>query len=268
MKFTCIYPIYFKSDVLDVKKSFKTILNQSLKANEILVVYDGPINKNIVLFFESLKKYKEIKIIKFKKNLGLGFVLKKVIKQVKYDIIVRADSDDLNKKNRFKTLINFLKKNPKIDVVGSFIEEIYKKNRYVKQLPLKNSHIKKMMIYKNPINHPSVAFKKKIILKYGGYENIPFFEDYYLWFKLISNKIKFQNIRKVLVSTNIDNEFYRRRSGFKYFKNYFNFLKKIYLQKYIKTHQFLINLAIRLLIYNMPKLLIKLFYKYFNSRKV
>ena len=266
MKFSCIFPIYFKSTVSDVKVSFMSILNQSLKANEIIVIYDGPVNNEIIFFFESLRKRQQIKIIKFKKNLGLGAVLKKIIKQTKYNIIIRADSDDVNKKHRFKTLINFFKKNPKVDIVGSYVHERYKKNLYIKRLPLNNDDIVNMITYKNPINHPSVAFKKKKILECGGYEKVPFFEDYYLWFKLVHSCAKFQNINKVLVTSNINNQFYLRRSGFKYFMSYFFFLKKIYSKKYINTNQFLINFLIRFFLYNMPSLIFKFFYKYLNNR--
>ena len=45
----------------------------------------------------------------------------------------------------------------------------------------------KSIIKRNPINHVTVMFKKDSILEVGNYENLPYFEDYYLWCKLIKS---------------------------------------------------------------------------------
>ena len=197
----------------------------------------------------------------------MGKVLKKVIKQTKYEIIIRADSDDVNKKSRFKNLIDFFKKNPDIHVVSSLIKEKSDKEYFVKQMPLSHNEIIKIKNFKNPINHPAVAFKKKAVLKSGGYEEVPFFEDYFLWLKMINKNFKFNNLNKVLVESKIDQNFYMRRSGFKYFKNYLFFLNKIYSKNYINKFEYLINFLIRLFIYILPLQLIVIFYKNLNSRK-
>jgi len=265
MKFSCICPIYYKSNLFEVKRSVKSILKQSLLPNELLIVFDGPVNKKIISFLYKLKK-NNLRIIRFEKNSGLGPTLKKAIKLSKYEIIIRADSDDINKKDRFKTLINFFKKNTKYDVVGSYIQEIDNFKKYIKKVPTNHEEIVKKLIYRNTINHPSVAFKKKIVLKFGSYQNVPYFEDYYLWFKLSFNKVKFYNINKVLVTTYRDQNFLKRRSGYLYFKFYLLFLKKIYLKRYINKKEFINNLLIRFLILNMPIFFLKFFYRYINKR--
>ena len=35
MKFSCVYPLYYGSKISQVKPSFKSILNQTLKANQL-----------------------------------------------------------------------------------------------------------------------------------------------------------------------------------------------------------------------------------------
>ena len=55
---------------------------------------------------------------------------------------------------------------------------------------------------------------------------MPFFEDYYLWVRMIKQKFKFTGSNKTLVKTFVDNNFYTRRSGKKYLNNYKNFLFK------------------------------------------
>lgn len=267
MKFSCLYPLYYESRLNEVKTSFSSIINQSLKANEILIIFDGPIKKEIVLFLQKFKKKNRIKIIKFKKNLGLGGVLKKTIKLTKYEVIIRADADDINKKKRFESLINFLKKNPDVHVVSSLIKEKSLKEYFVKKIPLTYKEILKIKNFRNPINHPAVAFKKKAVLKSGGYEVVPYFEDYFLWLKMINKNFIFKNINKVLVVSNINQNFYTRRSGLRYFKNYLFFLNKIYSKKYINIYEYMINFVIRFFIYILPLEFLIFFYKNFNNRK-
>ena len=52
---------------------------------------------------------------------------------------------------------------------------------------------------RNPINHPSVMFKRARIIEVGGYLDMPFFEDYYLWIRCIVAGFKFHNVQRNLV---------------------------------------------------------------------
>ena len=268
MKFSCVYPLYYKSKISEVIRSFKSINNQSLKASEILIIFDGPVSKEIFSFFIKKKNQnKKIRIINFKKNVGLGKLLSKVVKLAKYEIIIRADSDDINKKERFKYLINYLKKNSSIHVVSSYVKEIHKNRELVKKLPLNHDEIVKIINFKNPINHPAVAFRKKAVLNCGGYEDVPYFEDYFLWTKMINKNYKFHNLNKTLVISKVDDKFYSRRSGIQYLGHYLFFLNKIRSKKYINLFDYFINFSLRTFIYILPNLFVISFYNYFNNRK-
>ena len=60
IKFSVILPIYIKIDYIIFRKSFESILNQTLKPNEIIIIFDGPVKKNIQEYVN--KKKKKIKI--------------------------------------------------------------------------------------------------------------------------------------------------------------------------------------------------------------
>ena len=57
-----------------------------------------------------MQKNIDVKIIKNNANIQLGLSLRKGVKNCKSPLIIRADSDDINSKSRFKTLINYYKK--------------------------------------------------------------------------------------------------------------------------------------------------------------
>tara|TARA_B100000029_G_C17567426_1_gene955519 strand:- start:745 stop:1581 length:837 start_codon:yes stop_codon:yes gene_type:complete len=269
-KFSAILPIYKKVDFKIFKKSLESIVNQSLLPNELLIIFDGPIKASIKIFLKKkIKKYKFIKIINFPTNNGLGYILQRAVKLCKYEYIARCDSDDISKLNRFKIQMDFLVKNKKIDVLGSNIIEL-EKNKFfsLKKVSKNDSQIKKIINFKNPINHSSVIFRKSTIMKCGNYENVNFFEDYYLWFKVYRSNGVFCNLENILVMMKVDDDFFRRRSGFKYYKMYFNFLKKLKINGYIGSSLFLINCILRFFIVLLPIKFMKKFYKTFLRKKI
>ena len=71
------------------------------------------------------------------------------------------------------------------------------------------------MLIRNPINHPSIIFKKDRIENAGSYDDMKFFEDYYLWLKCKKLSFKFHNINQALVSMRRKNNLVRRK-GYKY----------------------------------------------------
>ena len=263
-KFSAILPIYKGVNFHTFKKPFESIINQTLKPNELLVIFDGPIKNNIRKLIEEYQgKYNFIKIINFPSNRGLGYVLNRAVKLCKNKYIARCDADDISIPNRFKIQINYLNKNHKIDVLGSNITEHENDNFFsLKKVEQYDDKIKQKINFRNPINHSSVIFKRNTILQCGNYEDVIFFEDYYLWFKVFKSNGNFYNLQENLVTMKVDNQFYKRRSGFKYYLFYLNFLKKLKYKKYIGIFVFLSNCFMRILIILMPVNFVKYFYKF------
>lgn len=195
------------NDELNLENSIKSIINQTHKHFELIIINDGSNKKtkNILLKF---KKNKKIRIFHNKKNFGLPYSLNKAIKKSKYDLIARMDSDDISYKNRIKYQLDFLKKNPKIDVLGSDAVIVFS-NGVTKYSNVKenNTSIKKNIFYSNPFFHSSVIFKKSIFNKIGLY-NVYFkkCQDYDLWLRG-RKKIYYSNIKKRLIK-------YQSKSGY------------------------------------------------------
>ena len=75
-KFSAILPIYKGVNFHTFKKPFESIINQTLKPNELLVIFDGPVKSNIrELIKEYQGKYNFIKnlviTIRIKKSFDL-----------------------------------------------------------------------------------------------------------------------------------------------------------------------------------------------------
>ncbi len=190
----------------------------------------------------------------------------------KNNLILRCDADDINLRDRFKILYKKIISDKSLDVVGSYQLEILKDRKYLKHVPQNHNKIKRILPYRNCINHPTVIFRKKSIIRSGNYRNVGIFfdcnnfEDYYLWLRVMKHNYKFHNIKKILVISKINTSFYERRWGKNILKNYEKFLKLSYKNNLINYFQLIINLILRKILYNLSLKKFILIFKFFRNK--
>jgi len=110
MKISVIVPVYNTKDYLD--KCLESLINQSLKEIEIIVINDGS-EENVEPI---IKKYKD-KIIYIKNsNHGIGYTRNLGIKKASGEYIGFVDSDDYIDSNMYLDYYNYAKEN-NLDVV-------------------------------------------------------------------------------------------------------------------------------------------------------
>ena len=247
LNFTVVVPIHSKTTIKNFSKFLKSIFFSTVIPKEILICVDGPISKSLKKFLDNYKnKNKNIKLFYLNKNIGLGRLLSIVIPKCKFNLIARLDSDEYTNSKRFEIQYKLLTKKKKLVLVGGYLKEIDKKNIILKKVPINLDEIINFSKYRNPFNHSTVMFRKKAVLAVGGYKHQPYFEDYLLWIKLIKKNNCMLNVPRVFSSTSIDIDFYKRRKGTAYFKNFLNFNNKVYKMGYIDLNIFIINIIIRL----------------------
>lgn len=257
MEFSVLMSIYFKENPIYFDESLKSIFNQSLLPNEVVIVKDGILTNELDEVLNNyLDKYPSIiNIYSLEKNSGLGVALNYGLKKCKYDYIARMDTDDICDYNRFKKQVDFLKKHPDVSVVGGQIEEfdssIGDLSR-IRNVPESDGDIRQGLKKRNCLNHVTVMFKKNDVLNSGEYQDCPFFEDYYLWCRMAVNNCKFYNIQEVLVNVRVGNDMIGRRGGLKYFKHSKTFYKKIYKLHFISFCTYQLNLLIRFFVAISP----------------
>ena len=235
--FSLIMSVYNGTNPYLLSESLKSLLYQRYTPQEILIMFDGPLNARITFLLNSFiyKNQHNLKIRKYanKKNLGIVKSYNYLINHANNKLVAIHDSDDCSHYQRFYYQYNFLNINKSYSVVGSSIYEnfIHESKKLTKKMPISNISIKKRCKYSNPMNHPTVMFKKNDLIKFK-YKNFYRMEDYYLWIRMIKKNKLFYNINKNLVSMNIDNNFFKRRSDYKILFYEFKIQKKLYLTKF------------------------------------
>lgn len=264
--FSVLMSVYIKEKPEYLDRALKSILiEQTLIPKEVILVEDGPIT---VQLKEIIEKYKMefpniIKSIKLENNKGLGDALNVGLKKTSYDIVARMDADDISLPERFEKQYRFFIAN-NYDVIGTNILE-FETNEYniitLKKVPENHYEILKYAKFRCPINHPTVMFNKKAVLKSGSYEKMPGFEDYYLWVKMLKKGYRFYNIQEPLLKFRIGEEMIKRRGGLEYFKNEKALFKKFVEIEFLNYFQYFLSLSMRFPFRIVPENLRMFFYK-------
>lgn len=198
---TVLMPCYNALPFL--KEALDSIINQTYQNLEILCINDGSTDKTGEVLESYAKKDARIKVITNETNLKLIRTLNKGIELAKGEYIARMDADDIATLDRIQVQIDFLQKNPKIDVVCSASYNMTEDGQVISQNIPRNKSAKGSLFasfFFVPIGHPEVTFKADV-LKQNHFlfdEHVLHTEDYELWSRLIRNGYYLTNIDEKL----------------------------------------------------------------------
>lgn len=194
-----IMPVYnVKSEYLI--ESINSILNQTYIFFEFIIICDDPTKEIKKLLDHYQKIDKRIKII-YQNRQGLVSSLNLGCKIAKGNYIARMDADDVSHPDRFDKQIKFFKKNPNVDLCGTWANIIDNDGKIVSSFkpPFSPNLVKWDLHFYCAIAHPTVLIKKNFFEKNGFYEKSNLHcEDYYLWVKAMNNS-KMSNIPIILL---------------------------------------------------------------------
>ncbi len=222
MKFSVLMSVYQKDDPQWFQTAIESVLNQSVKPNEIVLVIDGPIPELLNKTVSALEKDPLFKVVRLEKNVGLGNALAEGLKHCSHELVARMDSDDLSLPSRFEEQIRLFKENPALDIVGGDISEFIGDETNIvayRKVPQSNQAIQAYLKKRCPLNHVSVIFKKSAVQAAGGYLDLFWNEDYYLWIRMAEHGAIMANTGTVLVNVRTGSDMYQRRGGKKYFES-------------------------------------------------
>ena len=267
---SCALLSIYHEDRLDwLKKAILSIDMDIIKKTYIGV--DGPVNPEVNLYLKNLNK-DSFRVIKFKENRGLAFVLNDLIEIAlrscrEYDFFFRIDADDINFKKRFSLQRDYLESNPDVDVLGGGAILIDEEENELGRIYKPNEHknIIKSFPFESPFVHPTVVFRRTIISKTKYPTYTVRFEDIALWSELILQNKKFANLENTVIKYRVTKELISRRSGFR--KNFIEL--KVRLGFLIRFNRFFSkNTALTLGLFFIKVFIPKKLLKYFFNLKI
>ena len=107
--FSVLLSVYHKEKAEFLDEALNSIVCQTLKPDEIIIVEDGPLTNelnNVLDKFETENKC--VKRVPLKVNSGLGKALNEGLKHCSNDLVARMDTDDIAFPDRFEKQVEFM----------------------------------------------------------------------------------------------------------------------------------------------------------------
>lgn len=147
---------------------------------------------------------------------GLNQLIERVLSESQWEFMARMDADDISHTGRLTRQREFLEKNRNIDILGTGCREVDEKGTLlqIKTMPLTHDRILASLPRRNPLNHPTVMFRRHVFergLRYRA--DVGRIEDYYLWVDAAARGFRLGNLAEPLLDFRRDKDFFKRRSG-------------------------------------------------------
>ena len=173
----------YKTPEKYLKKSIDSILKQSYKNIEFIIVCDGAVED-----YEYIKKYRDnrIRAIMNESNKGLAKSLNDAINISTGKYIVRMDSDDVSLKNRIKIQVKYMEENKNI-IVSDMRAKCFGESNDIKYtFNNRPNEMEIQLLYKNCLIHPATIIRKQFFdennIRYN--EEFKCSQDFELWTRL------------------------------------------------------------------------------------
>jgi glycosyltransferase involved in cell wall biosynthesis len=184
-KVTVLMPVY--NGLPYLRQAIESVLDQTFTDFEFLVIEDASTDESVAC----LKSYKDarIRLVCNAGNLGQARSLNRGLGLARGTYIARLDQDDVCLPERLQKQVTFLEERLEVAVVCSWEYSIDSHGRKIRawrgHLKDYGAFLGTLLVGKCPIWHPSIMFRRRIVLDLGGYDAAyaPA-DDFDLWTRL------------------------------------------------------------------------------------
>jgi len=248
--YSVLMSVYYKERTEYLRLAMQSMLAQTVPPEQFVLVCDGPLTPELdAVIAEYVELHPQLfTVVRLERNMGIGVALNIGIQHCRNELVARMDADDIAVKDRMEMQLAELKKYPQISVLGGQIAEFYDTPDEItgyRQVPISEEKIRERIKFRNPMNHMTVVLRKSHVLSVGNYQDVPGFEDYFLWSSLTANGCSLRNIKDVCCIVRANAGMYSRRGGVKYFQNTMRVERFLRDKRIINRWEFFRNVAIR-----------------------
>ncbi len=265
--YSVLMSVYAKDNPRYFSAAIDSILGQTCKAREIVLVCDGPLTAGLD---QVIARYGEaLTVVRLPKNRGLGAALSEGLEHCSCQWVARMDSDDISFRDRCARQLAYLEAHPEVDVLSGTLaefegaaltqEEAQQQVTAYKYVPPDHETAGTYMRRRNPVNHPCVMFRKSRVQQAGGYQSCPLFEDYDLWVRMYLDQCHFANLQEPILYMRVDG-MHQRRGGVRYVRASLDFWGRMYRRHMISLTEYLWIAAARSTVSLLPNKIRRMIY--------
>ena len=192
----------YKEDERLLRESIESILNQTYRDFEYIIILDYPdndVHKSVIE--EYALKDDRIHFYINEKNMGLTDSLNRGLSLCHGEYIARMDADDISLPDRLERQMEYLEKNH-YDLIGGITEMINENGSLlysIKSVPTDPKKINKALRYSQCIAHPTWLGRKEVFEKNAGYRHMPLCEDYDFTLRAVLNGFVVSNLNEAVL---------------------------------------------------------------------
>lgn len=248
-EFSVLMSVYRGDNPDYVRRALASVsCDQQLAPNQIVLVQDGPLPPPLQAVVDDAGEICHpvpVTPVVLEENRGLARALQAGLTHCAFDIVARADADDICLPQRFAKQIP---KMAHLDLLGAAIQEFHDDEGQVglvRALPQTAPEIRQVLPLRDPFNHPAVVLRKSAVAKAGGYDNLTKMEDYWLFARMVHGGARVANLPEVLVYYRVGAGAYQRRGGLDMFKAEYQLQRALRRIGVTSRAQMARNLAVR-----------------------
>ena len=219
-RYSVLMSVYDKVSPQELNLSIESMLGQTVKPGQFVIVFDGPVGEDLNGLVDSycLSEPELFTIVQLPENRGLAYALNAGLRYCRYDLVARMDSDDFSLPHRCEKQLSEFDKKPNLALIGTFIRtfktNINDASPGVTAYPLNNVEIRKAFRRTCPFAHPTVMYKKEAVYRCGGYDPaLKRSQDHDLFSKMVGSGCEAENIGEPLLLYRTDDKCMKRNKS-------------------------------------------------------
>lgn len=193
---TVLMPLY--NGELYVRQAIESILNQSYRNLELLIIDDGSTDAGLNIITHM--RDDRIVLLRNPSNIGVAATLNRGLEAARGRYIARMDADDISLPDRLERQVRFMDEHPDVGIAGSWVHCFGVGASYTLRPPCEQETLRCYALFENPFCHMAVIMRRNMMeaheLRYNGFFSRS--EDYELWSRAL-HCFPLANIGRVLV---------------------------------------------------------------------
>lgn len=196
--------VYDGVSPVHLREALAGLERQSRMPDEVLLVADGRLTPELDRVIEQVQNAGGLNLrrVDIARRSGAGIARAMGVRVATTDYIAIADADDVSLPFRLEAQAAVLDSGD-ADAVGAAMHESdadVGTALGVRRLPQSHPEIARLARMNNPVNHPTLMFRRANVLEVGNYRDIPWLEDYDLVVRLLARGHRLHNLPAILVS--------------------------------------------------------------------
>lgn len=264
---SCVLPVYHAVSPAEFIRAFMSLVNQTMPADELIVILDGPVDSRIEEFLDA-QDPRTVTVVRFPENRGIAAAMEDGFNIARNRWIARHDSDDIALPRRFELQWPVVATGKYAAVGGAMLEFDADPHSIirVRSLPGSPRAIARYVRMNSPLNNQSTIFDREAVRAVGGTHDLARLEDYDLFARLIAYGYQLCSIPDPLVLVHASEDMYVRRTDRQLFASEWRLQQNLVTYGLIPAWRAPLNYAARQTFRMLPVPLLKAAYRLLFDR--